>query len=191
MRMLRSGPLLVSGLALFGASVAAGAPPTAATAVGELVVVGGPGPKVVSSWPADGASVGAGVLALKLVFDQPMTAQAWSYGPAEGAAFPKCLGHPRLLGDRRTFVLLCTVQAHGAYAVEINADRDFASANGRVAKPSVLRFSTLDIDARSVHAALLEAGLTDADEPIMSWRDDGAGVSRSPAAADPAAPPRP
>jgi hypothetical protein len=156
---------------------AASAPP--ATRVKGVDVVGGPSPKVVGSFPADGAQAPAGVLVLKLVFDGAMAPDAWSYGPAESRAFPSCLERPRLLADKRTAVLLCTVVAHTDYAVQINPSPGFASADGRSAKPSVLHFSTGDVGVRSLHDALSQADLSDADDPIMRWQDAGAGVSQS------------
>ena len=158
------------------------AAPEPATKVGEVVVQGGPGPKVAASYPADGAAVGAGVLIVKITFDQPMKPDTWSYGRAEGGDFPSCLANPRLLADQRTFVLLCTVAQHGAFALEINSAPAFASEQERAARRTLLRFSSTDQVVRDMHDALANAGLTDADEPVMTWRDSGAGVSRSPPA---------
>ena len=146
-----------------------------------LTVVPGPGPTVKSTYPAAGASVPGGVVILKLVFDQPMTADAWAYGRSAGADAPDCLSKPRLLADQRTFVLLCTVAANHAYAVEINAAPRFASAAGRSAQPYTLRFSTTGDMTRALHDALAQAGLTDADDPIMTWGDPGQGVPQTPA----------
>jgi hypothetical protein len=173
-----TAPALFS-LALAGLAASAAAADKPAQVDG-VVVVAGPGPKVTASFPADGASVAAGGLVLKVVFDQPMAADAWSYGRSAAGAFPACLARPRLLADQRTYVLLCTVAPRRSYAVALNAAPAFASAQGRSAKPFLLRFSTADVGVRNVHDALVQAGLTDADEPIMSWRDDGKGVSRSP-----------
>jgi hypothetical protein len=158
----------------------AAAPPTAPVPVSELVVPGGPPPKLTASFPAQGAQVAAGVLVIKLVFDQPMAADGWSYGRSEGGDFPSCLAKPRLLADKRTFALLCSVAAHKTYAIAVNPAAVFAGANGRLAKADTLSFSTSDTQVLSLHEALGQAGLTDADEPIMTWKDDGAGVSRSP-----------
>jgi hypothetical protein len=181
---------MLAAVALIAAA-AASAAPSPPSHVSELVVVGGPPPKVTTSFPAQGVEVAAGVLAIKLVFDQAMTAEGWSYGHAEVGEFPTCLAQPRLLADQRTFVLLCTVAAHKTYAIEVNAAPAFVGANGRLASPSVLRFSTNDTIVRTMHDALVQADLTDADEPIMKWRDDGVGVSRSPPPSDPGAAPHP
>ncbi len=161
------------------AAVQAGAA-SSAPRVSELVVPGGPPPKVVASFPAEGAVVPGGVLIIKLVFDQPMTADGWSYGHAGGGDFPSCLAQPRLLADRKTFVLLCTVGEGKAYAIAVNAQPAFVGAAGRRATPTVLRFATGQAVVYAMEDALAQAGLTDADEPIMRWHDDGSGVSRSP-----------
>jgi hypothetical protein len=144
-----------------------------------LTVVPGPGPTVKSTYPAAGASVPGGVVILKLVFDQPMTADAWAYGRSVDGDTPDCLSQPRLLADQRTFVLLCTVSGGHAYAVDINAAPRFASAAGRSARPYTLKFSTTTEMTRGLHDALAQAGLTDADDPIMTWSDPGQGVPQT------------
>jgi hypothetical protein len=145
-----------------------------------LVVQAGPGPTVQSTYPVAGASVPAGTVILKIVFDQPMTADAWAYGRSADGDFPDCLAQPRLLGDQRTFVLLCSLAlANRPYAIEINLAPRFTSANGRWAKPYTLKFSTTDEITRGLHDALLQAGLDDSDDPIMTWRDPGLGVSQT------------
>jgi hypothetical protein len=160
-------------------------PPGPPTHLSGVEVVAGPGPKLVSSFPAEGATAPAGVIVLKLVFDQPMTADAWSFGHAATGAFPTCLAHPRLLADQKTFVLLCTVEPRTDYAVQINPTPVFASAGGRSASPYLLRFSTSDDSTRNLHDALVQADLTDDDDPIMGWNDGLTGVSSSAADAAP------
>ncbi len=145
-----------------------------------VVVVGGPAPSVRSTYPASEGSVPAGVVILKVVFDQPMTSDAWAYGPSAEGDFPPCLETPRLLSDQRTFALLCSLPPKHTYAVVINFSPRFAAAGGRTAKPFTLKFATSDAFTPSVHDALLQAGLTDADEPIMTWHDEGHGVSQTP-----------
>jgi hypothetical protein len=184
-------PLLAAALLPTLAGTSGAAPPTP---VSELVVAGGPPPKVVTSFPADSTEVSAGVLVMKVVFDQAMKPDGWSYGPTSGGEFPVCLARPRLLADQRTFVLLCTVAAHKSYAVQVNAAADLTNAGGRVAKPSVLHFTTNDATVRNLHDALSQASLTEVDEPVMSWRDDGvapwgAPVAKPSAGGDPPSPP--
>jgi hypothetical protein len=146
----------------------------------EVLVAGGPAPVVSATYPADGAAISGGLLILKVTFDRPMNPDEWDYGPLAGVEFPKCLGQPRLLNDHRTFVLLCSVNAHASYAVQINAPTGFRSQAGRAAKPTVVKFSTGDVGPNALHDALKEAGLTDEDDPIMAGQDPGKGVSHSP-----------
>jgi hypothetical protein len=134
-------------------------------------------PKVVSTFPSDGSKAPGGVVVLKIVFDQPMVPQAWSFGQAPDGAFPHCLKTPRLLNDKKSFALLCSVAPDLAYAVQINASPDFVSARGRSAKPFLLHFTTTDQTVYDMQAALKQAGLTDADEPIMTWNAQPGGVS--------------
>jgi hypothetical protein len=151
----------------------------------EVLVAGGPPPVVSTTYPADGAAVSGGLLILKVTFDRPMNPDEWDYGAVAGVEFPKCLGQPRLLNDHRTFVLLCSVAGHQSYAVQINTPTGFRSEAGRAAKPTVLRFSTGDVGPNALHEALVEAGLTDTDDPIMAGQDPGKGVSHSPKPVDP------
>jgi hypothetical protein len=171
-------------LVLFAAVplIAAVASPALANDVAGITVPGGPSPQVASSYPAEGAAVPGGVLVIKVTFDQPMTADAWAYGQAEGANFPHCLSRPRLLADGKSFALLCTVVAQQAYAIAINPAPKFTGANfGRAAKPMVLHFTTSnDPEVRDMQTALDKAGLKDVDEPVMDWTDAGKGVSQSP-----------
>jgi hypothetical protein len=136
---------------------------------------------VQATYPAAGAAVPAGVIILKISFDQPMAPDAWSYGrSAAGGDFPSCLVDPRLLGDKRTYVLLCTVAQNAAYAIDVNAAPRFASAGAdRSAAPYTLKFTTTGDITRSLPDALAQAGLTPDDDPIMTWRDPGKGVSQS------------
>lgn len=179
--MIAASALALSALlSLADAPATAPPPPAPPTHLSGVDVVAGPGPKVSASYPAQGASAPSGVLVLKIVFDQPMAAGDWSYAKVDGAAFPTCLAHPRLLADQKTFVLLCTTDPGATYAVQINPTPVFESAAGRTASPFVLRFTTTQDSTRDLHDALTQADLTDDDDPIMSWNDGETGVSRSP-----------
>jgi hypothetical protein len=180
MRWFARGVLALTALPVAGF---AETPPRPPTPLSEVVVVPGPGPKVVETFPAAGSSAPAGVTVLKITFDQAMTGDAWSYGRVDGAAFPNCLARPRLLADQHSFALLCTLAPDQVYAISINETPDFASDNGRSAKAFLWRFTTAGVGARNLHDALAQAGLADADEPIMR-SDNATGVSNS--SADPA-----
>lgn len=163
--------LAISALSAVGAQAAGPAPEVA-----RVIIVGGPGPAVVQSFPAEGATVPGGVLVVKIVFNQPMAPDGWSYARSDQGAFPDCLGQPRMLADQRTFVLLCTVAGRQSYALQINAAGSFASDNGRTARPTLLRFKTGDPGVFDMEAALSQASLKPEDDPIMRWRDKDAGA---------------
>jgi hypothetical protein len=186
--------LCLCALAVPAAAQAPGATPPSAPPrkADELVIIATPpvDPKVVSTYPVDGGKAPGGIVVLKVVFDQPMVPQAWSFGQAADGAFPHCLKTPRLLNDKRSFALLCSVAPNQAYAVRINASPDFVSARGRSAKPFLLRFATTDATVFDMQTALKQAGLTDADEPIMTRNAQPGGVSRA-AAPEPGSDPTP
>lgn len=149
------------------ASGGAQGPPTSPPPVQEVVVVAPKDPKVVLTYPANGAASPGGTVVLKIVFDQPMTPDAWSYTASPDGAFPNCLDRPRLLSDRRTFALLCSLPPDTHFAVNINANPEFLSAAGRTAGPYRLQFTTSSDETLSLHDALALASLTDADDPIL------------------------
>ena len=143
-------------------------------------------PKVVATYPAVDAVIPSGTAVLKVVFDQPMTPEAWSYVQSKSGAFPDCLARPRMLADKRTFVLLCSLATEQVYALEINGAPGFVSSARRSAPPYLLRFKTSDQPTLALHDALQQAALTDGDDPIMDW-NGAAGISS--AQAPPPAPP--
>jgi hypothetical protein len=169
----------IAGLAAAAQTQPASPAPAPAPTVSEVVVAAGPQPKLTVTFPAQGATVSAGELAVKLVFDRPMAAARWSYGKAQDSAFPDCLSHPRLLDDRKTFVLLCQVKPTTTYAIALGDAPGFQGEAGRDAAPTVLKFATSGEIVDDLHDALDEAGLTDDDEPIMTWNDDGESPPRS------------
>ncbi|WP_205685440.1 LuxR C-terminal-related transcriptional regulator [Caulobacter zeae] len=99
-------------------------------------------PRVVAVSPAPGAVVRAGRLALTVTFDQPMQA-GWSFIARDPAAYPDCAPTPTQSLDRRSFTLLCTVEAGRGYEVGFNSarHRNFASEAGVPATPALVRFT--------------------------------------------------
>jgi hypothetical protein len=176
MHAMRLGRLVLILWSVFGVGALASAQ--------TVTVIAARDPKVVSTFPVNGASIGGGELILTVTFNQPMVPEAWSYSATPHAAFPDCLARPRLLNDRRTFVLLCSVAANTAYAVQFNASPDFVTLGRRTVPPFTLQFKTTDDPVLSLTEALTAAGLTEADDPIMTW-NGAAGISNA------APPPRP
>jgi len=99
-------------------------------------------PNLVSTYPAQDQTVAPGVLILKAAFDQQMSPAAWNYAAAPGAEPMDCVKTPRLLGDQKTFVLLCRVLANKTYGVTFNAERSggFANLGDNPAHTAMLTF---------------------------------------------------
>lgn len=190
MRLIALGLLI--GLA--PASVLAAPPeaPTASTPAGSKPAAAAPtvssvtvfpatdAPKVTKSYPAASQALSAGVLVLSVTFDQPMLPGGFDFGPAAGGEQPHCLKTPRLLDDKRTFVVLCTTEPAKAYALTFNAKPQggFQNVAEHRAEPSTLSFKTTDGEGpRDVHEALKAAGLREVDMPILESPDRRADIS--------------
>jgi len=132
-------------------------------------------PKLVASYPAEGAAARPGVVVMKLTFDQEMAPNGFdlaSVAPADaaGAETPPCLKVPRLLNDAKTFVLLCTLRAGRSYAVALNSGpaEGFMNIGDRRATPHILRFTTnREESVRSLDEAMKRQGLTALEAPIL------------------------
>ena len=127
-------------------------------------------PNLVSTYPAQDETVPPGVLILKAAFDQQMSPSVWNYAPAPGAEPMDCVKTPRLLGDQRTFVLLCRVLANRTYGVTFNATRDggFANLGDNPARTAVLTFKvTSDDPVTTVRRAMEAAKLASDQMPVQ------------------------
>lgn len=127
-------------------------------------------PKLVSSYPAQDQVVAPGVLVLKVAFDQQMSPTAWNYAPAEGAEPMDCVKTPRLLADRKTFVLLCRVQANRTYGVTLNAERvgGFANLGDNPAQTATLTFKvSAEAPVTTLRRAMQAASLKDDQTPVQ------------------------
>jgi hypothetical protein len=170
-----SPPILAGHLAaiLLAAAPAMAAPADEApvTPVSPVTVFSAKDPPAVtSSFPAADASIAAGVLVLKLTFNQPMKPDSWSFAKGAGGEYPQCLDRPRLLHDERTFVLLCTTAPGAHYSIQLNgaATGGFANIGGRAANPLELKFSTTDALAIvSLEEAMKVEALKADEGPIM------------------------
>jgi len=100
-------------------------------------------PQVVETYPATGAQVAAGKLAIRVTFDQPMRSGSYSYIAHDPASTPACDGRPMQSADGRSFTMTCELEAGRAYVLGFNdaTHRNFTSLSGVPATPSVLRFS--------------------------------------------------
>jgi len=150
--------------------------------VADEVTVVAPKPvKVVGVYPADGSSIPGGTVIIRISFDQNMAADAWSYTRSDRGRFPNCLAQPRLLPDKRSFVLLCSLDLNTAYAFDINASPTFETLSGRKAPAYPVSFKTSGDINIGLHQALNSAGLQDADDPIMNEVSTPGAVKSAPA----------
>jgi len=96
-------------------------------------------PKVVQTFPAEGAMVRPGVIVVRVTFDQPMTCDASFYGRSD---LPNpCPGRWRavtLSKDRRSFRAVCEVRPDTRYRLVL---RSFRNTHG-LAIPAEVAFST-------------------------------------------------
>jgi DNA-binding CsgD family transcriptional regulator len=101
-------------------------------------------PHVVSTYPAQGATIDAGALRLRVTFDRPMRAQSYSFVRKDAATYPECgANKPEQSPDGRSFTLTCRVQAGSRYEIWFNdaSYRNFVDPGGTPAVPFGLRFA--------------------------------------------------
>jgi hypothetical protein len=116
-------------------------------------------PKIVSTYPAKGATVRPGLLVIRVTFDQPMTC-GYSFVVEPSLPYPCYPSGERamLLSDsRRTFRLLCAVRPNAKYGLLLNSKQfqHFVSLAGHPSEPYELSFSTSSEPMiRTVHEAL-------------------------------------
>lgn len=125
------------------------APPPSTEVAGVTVRISKDPPHVVTTFPADGASVAPGVLVLRVTFSQPMFDESWSYVSTPDGAYPECAATPRLLEDKKSFALICRVTGKTRYAVWINRGpyANFVNHGRRASTPYELKFTTSDADS--------------------------------------------
>ncbi len=150
---MRLAPILAAAVGSAGF-----APPAPATDVEELVVQGkpeclparrdrdAPAPRIVSTYPANGAEVRPGVLVLRVTFDQRMTCDG-RFAEVSGLRHP-CPGSRQetvLSYDRKTMRMVCRVVPFASYGVRIGhpPDRLFRSLAGQPVTPYVLTFRAI------------------------------------------------
>jgi hypothetical protein len=102
-------------------------------------------PKVVATYPHDGARVPPSIAELKVSYDHRM-AQGWSFATGGEKAFPEVIGPASLSPDHITISLPIRLQPNRTYVVWLNTDRykNFKSEDGQPAEPFRLTFHTTD-----------------------------------------------
>jgi hypothetical protein len=175
--MIRTAPWTLAALALAAAAPALAQTSSKPTRLSG-VTVSAPAPtlpKVVSTYPEDGKAVSAGVLILKVTFDQKMNPDGWDFG--KGAdSYPQCLDRPRLLADEKTFILLCTAGGSGRFSITFNQTANgFENLAGQKATPAAVNFTTTDsLAIVNIPDAMKAAGLKLDEGPVMDEKAAGA-----------------
>jgi hypothetical protein len=107
-------------------------------------------PRIVSTFPANGAVVRPGVLVLRVTFDQPMSCKGFFAAAAQARSpCPAETQHWVLSFDRRTIRTVCHTDLAGHYGLRLS-DRSldgtsrmtFVSLSGKRLAPYVLSFDT-------------------------------------------------
>ena len=103
-------------------------------------------PKVVSSFPSNGAVVRPGLLVIRVTFDQPMACDGFFLGA--GPRLNPCPGSAQqlvLTYDRRTVRIVCVVQPSTQYGLGLSTDlavKTFTGLSGLPSVPYHLYFAT-------------------------------------------------
>jgi RNA polymerase sigma-70 factor (ECF subfamily) len=102
-------------------------------------------PVVVRTVPEAGAgAVDPGVTEIRVTFSKEMLDGSWSWVTHSKESFPKVVGKPKYLADKRTAVLPVKLEPGKTYAIWINSEKfgNFKDADGRSAVPYLLVFRT-------------------------------------------------
>jgi hypothetical protein len=129
------------------------------TVSGVTVTISREIPKVVSAYPAQGASVAPGILIIRISYDTRMQGQSWSYVTSRDGEYPECAAAPRLLDDHKSFALICRTLPNKTYALWFNHGdyQNFTSYSHRPAAAYELKFKTSDADPiRTLEEAIKE-----------------------------------
>jgi hypothetical protein len=123
------------------------APPNRCLPARDLKDPQSPHPRVVSSYPAPGATVRPGILVVSVTFDLPMTCNGQF--AADPPLLDPCPGGDRVMTmspDRRTIRTTCQVAKNRRYGLWLNrrAPYDFIGLSGWPAEPYELTFITSD-----------------------------------------------
>ena len=122
----------------------------AAAAIAGIHLISGeaskpPAPKVISTFPTQGATVRSGRMNLSVTFDRPMRSRSYSFVQKSAETYPDCgTNQPVQSADRRTFTLTCEVEPGRRYEIWFNNPpyMNFADQNGAPAVPFGLSFQT-------------------------------------------------
>ena len=130
-------------LACFSFAFACGLIGAAARA--EDVTLASVPPVVAKTVPEAGtAEVDANLPEIRVTFSKDMKDASWSWSTLSEESFPKTVGEPKYLADKRTCVLPVKLQPGKTYALWLNSENfgNFRDADGQSAVPYLLVFKT-------------------------------------------------
>lgn len=81
---------------------------------------------------------------IRVTFSKDMTDKSWSWSQISDETFPKIVGTPRYLEDKRTCVVDVELEPNRTYVVWINSPKfkNFKDADGNASVPYLLVFET-------------------------------------------------
>ncbi len=102
-------------------------------------------PVIVKTLPQAGATdIDAKTTEIQVTFSKDMMDKSWSWSQVSDESFPKIIGKPQYLKDKRTCVLTVKLEPGKTYAIWLNSEKfgGFKDAHGRSAVPYLLIFKT-------------------------------------------------
>jgi Big-like domain-containing protein len=102
-------------------------------------------PVVIKTVPEYGAkNVDPALSEIRVTFSKGMTDKSWSWVQIAPENFPKIVGEPRYLEDKKTCVVNVSLKPDTTYIIWLNTQKftNFRDADGRLAQPYLLMFET-------------------------------------------------
>ena len=102
-------------------------------------------PVIVKTLPQAGAAdIDAKTMEIQVTFSKDMMDESWSWSQLSDDSFPKIIGKPKYLKDKRTCVVTVKLEPGKTYAIWLNSEKfgGFKDADGRSGVPYLLVFKT-------------------------------------------------
>lgn len=101
---------------------------------------------VVKTIPESGNSKvdAASTKRIEVTFSKDMIDKSWSWSQVSDGTFPKIVGQPRYLDDKRTCVIDVELEPNRTYVIWLNSSKfkNFKDADGKPSVPYLLVFET-------------------------------------------------
>lgn len=136
---------------VIGTTIALGLAVAAIQAQDQSPTVANMPPSVVKTVPQSGAvDVDPGLDRISVTFSKDMMDGNWSWTQISDDTFPKMIGKPKYLDDKRTCVLSVELEPGKTYVTWLNSARygNFKDTDGRSAAPYLLVFQTTASEAQ-------------------------------------------